>query len=321
MNLLVKVVVFVVVLLTGVLASAAPLVLGKRYPLNTKAERGTLVWQFVTFNRSITGGINIQLEVYNRRAKSLKYFDDYRDIVDASIQKNTISKFSLESSSVNFSSDRYANIAFQVSKLSHLYYIPLRVDYYDGFEDYLVRLYFAKGKFALSSRLLQQGKIVNPEPPPADSGIDLSVDPEDNAKDSASSSSSQTTPASDATEVEDKTILVEPAKLTPEEQKEQEKANEELRSFIETSPDESLLQELPEFGTDFEDPNFKDTSDILFEKLKTQDLQLDDEPSNNDQDSVNEDAEDETSLKDKTQEEEGEGSPPADAESSFEPSP
>lgn len=319
MNLLVKVVVFVVVLLTGVLASAAPLVLGKRYPLNTKAERGTLVWQFVTFNRSITGGINIQLEVYNRRAKSLKYFDDYRDIVDASIQKNTISKFSLESSSVNFSSDRYANITFQVSKLSHLYYIPLRVDYYDGFEDYLVRLYFAKGKFALSSRLLQQGKIVNPEPPPADSGIDLSVDTEDSAKDSESSTPSQTTPASDAKEVEDKTILVEPAKLTPEEQKEQEKANEELRSFIETSPDESLLQELPEFGTDFEDPNFKDTSDILFEELKTQDLQSDEEPSNNNEDSVNEDPEDKTSLKDKTQDEEAESSSPA--ESSDEPSP
>lgn len=321
MNLLVKVVVFVVVLLTGVLASAAPLVLGKRYPLNTKAERGTLVWQFVTFNRSITGGINIQLEVYNRRAKSLKYFDDYRDIVDASIQKNTISKFSLESSSVNFSSDRYANITFQVSKLSHLYYIPLRVDYYDGFEDYLVRLYFAKGKFALSSRLLQQGKIVNPEPPPADSGIDLSVDTEDSAKDSESSTPSQTTPASDAKEVEDKTILVEPAKLTPEEQKEQEKANEELRSFIETSPDESLLQELPEFGTDFEDPNFKDTSDILFEELKTQDLQSDEEPSNNNEDSVNEDPEDKASLKDKTQDEEAESSSPAGAESSDEPSP
>lgn len=167
MKIFIKVVVLLVVLLTGVSAMAAPLVLGKRYPLNTKAERGTLVWQFVTFNRSISGGINIQLEVYNRRAKSLKYFDDYREIVNASIQKNTVSKFSLETPSVNFSSDRYATLTFQVSQLSNLYYIPLRVDYHDGFEDYLVRLYFAKGKFSMASRLLQQGKFLVDEEAPA----------------------------------------------------------------------------------------------------------------------------------------------------------
>ncbi|MCO5114400.1 MAG: hypothetical protein M9899_09525 [Bdellovibrionaceae bacterium] len=289
MNFFIRVVVLVVVLLSGVFASAAPLVLGKRYPLNTKAERGTLVWQFVTFNRSISGGINIQLEVYNSRAKSLKYFDEYREIVDSSIQKNTVSKFALENSSVNFSSDRYALLTFQVSKLSNLYYIPLRVDYYDGFEDYLVRLYFAKGKFSMASRLLQQGKFVNAdetaesqednkkskkkskkdkkkkseEQEPSDQGMTFSPQ-EAPAESVDTGAAADSTSPSEPSVDEEHTILVEPIELTPEEQKEQDRVNEELRSFIETAPDETLLQELPEFKSDLSDPNFKDASDILF---------------------------------------------------------
>lgn len=228
---------------------AAPLVLGRRYPLNTTAERGTLVWRFVTFNRSITGGINVQLEVLNKRAQALSYFDEYRDIVDEGIQKNTISKFSLNDTKVSFSSDRYATLTFQVSKLGRLYYIPLRVQYKDGFEDYLVRLYFNKGKFSLASRLLQQGKIVNNESL-QDENNDL--DKESQASDSLDSL--------DAKDIESSISDNESTKPTA--------IDKESQGQVISGPEMEKLSgdDLSEEAeTDLEDPTFEDPSDIQFD--------------------------------------------------------
>lgn len=259
-------------------ATAAPLVIGKRYPLNSKAQRGTLVWQFIVFERSITGGVQINLEVYNRRAKSIGYFDEYRNIVDEKIQKNTISKFSMRSHSVNFSSDRYAEISFQVSKLEHLYYLPLRVEYKDGFEDYLVRLRLANGKLSIASRLLQHGKVVgknteseetsenqnaneqtkeaaltSPTEADKDTAIkkideelpETSVNDESNQKDDGLNSLPQL-PSEGITPDEEKIEDLDPSLLAPL----QQAPSEELSNMLDNEKD---------------DPSYQDPSDIQFD--------------------------------------------------------
>lgn len=270
-------------------AFAAPLVLGRRYPLNTKAERGTLVWQFVTFNRTISGAISVQLEVYNARAKSLKFFDDYRDIVDESIQRNTISKFSMDSTQVNFSSDRYARVVFQVSKLESLYYLPVRVDYHDGFEDYLVRLYFAKDKLALASRLLQQGRYLDVNSVDEEqeelsskkkkkdkkkkkskkdkqSASDVTDDVDANTKEDATDKNQVGADIDGALSGED---VTEPTiKMVPVDS-DLQGADSQTSEPVTENPEEEqqqsdILDDLPSLEIDLSDPTFQDPSDIEF---------------------------------------------------------
>lgn len=250
-------------------ANAAPLVIGKRYPLNSKAQRGTLVWQFVVFNKSISGGVEINLEVYNKRAKSIAFFDDYRNIVDDKIQKNTISKFSMREASVNFSSDRYAEVSFQVAKLEHLYYIPLRVQYPDGFEDYLVRLHLAGGKLSMASRLLQHGKVV-------DGSTDEPTAPGTESKEPESKKTQSTeTNVEEVKEIDKKqeTPGLEAAPLDSELQenpadsslKKDEGVVEELDPAL-LAPLHSPSSDLSEMlGEEKEDPSYQDTSDIQFD--------------------------------------------------------
>ncbi len=143
-------------------AYSASFVLGKQYLLKQKRQNSSLVWYAVTFDRSITGGLKITLKVYSEKGKSLEFLDDYRDYVADDIADRCISKFAMTDYNMEFDDTRKGSLGFQVKSVSDVIYVPLKVRYEDGFEDYLVRIRILNGKFAISTRPLQQGMLIMP---------------------------------------------------------------------------------------------------------------------------------------------------------------
>ena len=143
---------------------AASFVLGKQYQLKQKRKKGSLVWHSVAFDKSVTGEFKISLVVYSAQGKTIEFFDDYTNFVSQNIDKYCVSKFAMTNYKVNFDKQKKATISFQTPSLSQVMYLPLKVKYKDGFEDYLTRLRIVRGKFAISSRPLQQGKVQKADP-------------------------------------------------------------------------------------------------------------------------------------------------------------
>jgi hypothetical protein len=143
--------------------ASASFVLGKQYLLKPKRQNSSLVWYAVTFDKSITGGLKITLKVFSEKGKSIDYFDDYRDFVSPEIAERCISKFSLTNYRLEFNENRRSELGFETKSLSDVMYIPVKVNYEDGFEDYLVRIRIQSGKFAISTRPLQHGMLTIPD--------------------------------------------------------------------------------------------------------------------------------------------------------------
>ena len=138
---------------------ASSFVLGKQYKLKQKRKKGSLVWHSVTFGKSVTGEFKISLEVYSAKGKSLEFLDDYLNFVSEGIAQRCISKFTMINHKVNFDNQKKAIVSFQTPSMGQVMYLPLKVKYDDGFEDYIIRVRIINGKFAISSRPLQQGKL------------------------------------------------------------------------------------------------------------------------------------------------------------------
>lgn len=138
-------------------------VLGKQYLLKQKRQNSSLVWYAVIFDRSITGGLKLTLKVYSEKGKTLEFLDDYRDYVADDIAERCISKFAMTDYNMEFDETRKGSLGFQVKSVSDVIYVPLKVRYEDGFEDYLVRIRIFNGKFAISTRPLQQGMLIIPD--------------------------------------------------------------------------------------------------------------------------------------------------------------
>lgn len=143
-------------------AYSSSFVLGKQYLLKQKRQNSSLVWYAVTFDRSITGGLKITLKVYSEKGKTLEFLDDYRDYVSDDIADRCISKFAMTDYNMEFDDTRKGSLGFQVKSVSDVIYVPLKVRYENGFEDYLVRIRIFNGKFAISTRPLQQGMLIIP---------------------------------------------------------------------------------------------------------------------------------------------------------------
>ncbi len=144
-------------------AYSASFVLGKQYLLKQKKQNSSLVWYAVTFERSIVGGLKLTLKVYSEKGQSLEFLDDYRDFVADDIAERCISKFAMTNYNMDFDDTRKGALTFQVKSVSDVIYVPLKVKYVDGFEDYLVRIRILNGKFAISTRPLQQGMLITPD--------------------------------------------------------------------------------------------------------------------------------------------------------------
>lgn len=142
---------------------ATSFILGKQYQLKQKRVKGSLYWQSVMFEKSISGGFKITFVVFNTKGKTLEFLDEYKDFVNKEIQEYCVSKFSLSDTKVSFDEEKKTKISFQVKKIKSLMYLPLKVSYTDGFEDYLTRIRIKNSKLAISTRPLQQGKLKNPE--------------------------------------------------------------------------------------------------------------------------------------------------------------
>lgn len=155
-------VVFVLVMSLSLPAHSASFVLGKQYLLKPKRSLSSLIWYAVTFDKSITGGLKVSLKVYSEKGKSLEYLDDYRDYVAPEIAQRCVSKFSLTEYRMNFNEQKKSELGFQVNSIGDIIYLPLKVNYEDGFEDYLVRIRIKGGKFAISTRPLQHGMLTKP---------------------------------------------------------------------------------------------------------------------------------------------------------------
>jgi hypothetical protein len=158
--------IILVILLTliGPQAFSASFVLGKQYLLRQKRQNTSLVWYAVTFDRSLMGGLKVDLKVYSEKGKSLEYLDDYRNFVAPEIAERCISKFSLTAYKMDFDEKKKSSLGFQIKTAGEVIYIPLKVTYENGFEDYLLRVRIKDGKFAISARPLQQGMLSIPDP-------------------------------------------------------------------------------------------------------------------------------------------------------------
>lgn len=141
----------------------AAFVLGKQYLLKPKRQTSSLVWYAVTFDKSVTSGLKVTLKVFSEKGKSLEFLDEYRDFVASEIADRCISKFSMTNYRMDFNTEKRTELAFEVKSVNDINYIPLKVKYEDGFEDYLVRIRVKGGKFAISTRPLQHGMLSTPE--------------------------------------------------------------------------------------------------------------------------------------------------------------
>lgn len=149
-------------------AQASSFVLGKQYLLKPKRQLSSLIWYAVTFDKSITGGLKVTLKVFSAKGQSLEYLDEYRDFVAPEIAERCISKFALATYKMDFNEQKKSELAFQVNSIGDIMYIPLKVKYENGFEDYLVRIRIKSGKFAISTRPLQHGMLT----PPAENAVE-----------------------------------------------------------------------------------------------------------------------------------------------------
>lgn len=144
-------------------AHSSSFVLGKQYLLKPKRQLSSLVWYAVTFDKSITGGLKVSLKVFSEKGKSLEFLDDFRDFVAPEIAERCVSKFSMINYRMDFNEQKRSELVFQTNSMGDVIYIPLKVKYEDGFEDYLVRVRIKGGKFAISTRPLQHGMLKTPD--------------------------------------------------------------------------------------------------------------------------------------------------------------
>lgn len=151
------------ILLFSSSGSASSFVLGKQYLLKPKRQLSSLVWYAVTFDKSITGGLKVSLKVFSEKGKSLEFLDDFRDFVVPEIADRCVSKFSMTNYLMEFNEQKRSELAFQTNSINDIMYVPLKVKYENGFEDYLVRIRIKGGKFAISTRPLQHGMLTTPE--------------------------------------------------------------------------------------------------------------------------------------------------------------
>ncbi len=158
-----KLMLFLVVFSFALNAYSATFVLGKQYLLKPKRQLSSLVWYAVTFDKSVIGGLQISLKVFSEKGKRLEFLDEFRDFVSDEIAQRCISKFSMTNYRMDFNEQKRSELEFQVNSIKDIIYIPLKVKYANGFEDYLVRIRIKNGKFAISTRPLQQGRLTVPE--------------------------------------------------------------------------------------------------------------------------------------------------------------
>ena len=158
-----KIITMLMIVCFALPAHSSSFVLGKQYLLKPKRQLSSLVWYAVTFDKSITGGLKVSLKVFSEKGKSLEFLDDFRDFVAPEIAERCVSKFSMTNYRMDFNEQKRSELAFQTNSISDVMYIPLKVKYEDGFEDYLVRVRIKGGKFAISTRPLQHGMLKTPD--------------------------------------------------------------------------------------------------------------------------------------------------------------
>lgn len=235
------------VMLFVVPSHSASFVLGKQYLLKPKRQLSSLVWYAVTFDKSITGGLKVSLKVFSNKGKSLEFLDDFRDFVAPEIADRCVSKFSMSNYRMDFNEQKRSELAFQTNSINDIMYIPLKVKYEDGFEDYLVRIRIKGGKFAISTRPLQHGMLTTPE----DNAVENYRADQQKQKENLK-----------------KQAEAKQAKLEAEKKKEEEKLKQKQAEMIKSAPAVNINDELFDVENADLDQLLKESESAAQEKEK-----------------------------------------------------